>query len=188
MSFVSRVQTSFPCAQTCEEGIGSSRSVAASKASIVVMVCSRSSRIAPRTVSAMSSSARPISSGLLDPFVLGAAGSVVGILRQHLERHLAFVFQERCLARRSRRAVAQLTILKIELTFGRRARNRRRLVSSVRRDGHVCAFVPLLAGDPATPAPGELLDVTDLLFAGDSGEWGQCERGSKKYHQNRLHR
>src|SRR5215470_2130058 len=54
MSFVSRAQTSFPWAHTCDEDIGSSRSVAASNASIVVIVCSRSSRIAPRTVAAMS--------------------------------------------------------------------------------------------------------------------------------------
>src|SRR5215831_20556512 len=54
MSLVSSVQTSLPWAQTCDEDIGSSRSVAASKVSIVAIVCSRSSRIAPRTVAAIS--------------------------------------------------------------------------------------------------------------------------------------
>src|SRR5687767_5163430 len=53
MSLVISVQRSLPCAQACDEGIASSSSDAASRASIVTIVCSRSSRMASRTVAAM---------------------------------------------------------------------------------------------------------------------------------------
>jgi hypothetical protein len=47
---------SFPCAHACDDDIASSRSDASSKASIVAIVCSISSRIAARTVAAICSS------------------------------------------------------------------------------------------------------------------------------------
>src|SRR5205814_4398968 len=55
MSFVISVQASLPWAQAWDDGIASSRSDASSNASMVTMVCSSSSRIAPRTVAAMGS-------------------------------------------------------------------------------------------------------------------------------------
>src|SRR5438093_11551267 len=56
MSLVMSVHTSFSCAHGCDDDIGSSRSDASSKASMVLIVCSISSRIASRTVSAFCSS------------------------------------------------------------------------------------------------------------------------------------
>src|SRR5512134_1692445 len=56
MSFAMRVHASFPCAHAWDDGIVSSRSDASSRASIVAIVCSISSRIAPRTVAAMDAS------------------------------------------------------------------------------------------------------------------------------------
>src|SRR5262245_46715635 len=53
MSFVISVQTSLPWAHPCDDGIASSRSETSSNASMVTMVCSSSSRLAPRTVAAM---------------------------------------------------------------------------------------------------------------------------------------
>src|SRR4029450_2479972 len=53
MSFARRVNTSLPCPPACDGGIESSRSDASTRASIVAIVCSSNSRIAPRTVAAM---------------------------------------------------------------------------------------------------------------------------------------
>src|SRR5207249_8566519 len=55
MSFVISVQASLPWAQPWDDGIASSGSDASSNASMVTMVCSSNSRIAPRTVAAMGS-------------------------------------------------------------------------------------------------------------------------------------
>src|SRR5262245_19260798 len=56
MSLVISVHTSLPCAQACDEDIGSSRSEASSNASIVTIVCSINSRMASRRVAAMGTS------------------------------------------------------------------------------------------------------------------------------------
>src|SRR5215470_18901467 len=53
MSLVISVQAFLPWAHPWEDAIASSRSDASSKASIVTVVCSSSSRIAPRTVAAI---------------------------------------------------------------------------------------------------------------------------------------
>src|SRR5262249_32614434 len=63
MSFVISVQASLPCAHACEDGIVSSRSDASSSASMVTMVCSSNSRIAPRAVLAIGAPSCSLPSG-----------------------------------------------------------------------------------------------------------------------------
>src|SRR5438128_12501851 len=110
---------------------------------------------------------------LLDPFVVCSA--VGGVLGHHRKSGLAFIFGKSRRPCRSRRTISQLAVLKIELTFGRRATGGRRFVASVRLHVHGCALVSHLRCDPALPTPREFLDVYDLLFSGDSIKRGQCE-------------
>jgi hypothetical protein len=58
MSLVTSVHKSFPCAHAWDDGVVSSRSEASSRASIVAIVWVINSRIASRTVAAMSTSCR----------------------------------------------------------------------------------------------------------------------------------
>jgi len=58
---------------------------------------------------------------LLDSFVFGSAGSIVGVFRHQLKNGLPFVFGNARCPGCSRRAISQLSVLKIERTHGCRA-------------------------------------------------------------------
>src|SRR5262249_13184746 len=113
-------------------------------------------------------------------FVFGAAGPVVGVLRQHLEYGLAFVLGKTRRSSCHRRSISQLSILKVKLPLGHWGTRRRSFVFSVHRDGHVCAFVSLLPGNPPPPIPRKFLDVDDLLLSSNSMKRRQSEHGPKQ--------
>src|SRR5215475_9936422 len=93
MSLVIRVQRSLPWAHACDESIVSSSSEAASNASIVAIVCSSSSRTAPRTVAAIDvppvrGAGRSVSSTLPWREKWIGPGWVIGDVHQHRDfRH-----------------------------------------------------------------------------------------------------
>src|SRR5207253_1135623 len=119
------------------------------------------------------------------PFVFRRAGLVVGVLRLHRESRLALVFGKFRRPSRPRRSISQLAVLKIELTFGRRATWGRSFVASVRLHDHRGALLSHLPRDPAPPTSCELLDVSELLFSGYSTKREQREHHGKE--QNHMH-